>query len=290
MRGQGEYTLALDQFALALAILREIGELFHEDYAQADVGRLYAYLGDYRRAEALVHQALIRSEHITMLDAKLESWLAAGLLHQLAGEAREALHYATRCHQVARDNGSRRYEGYALLYIGKALEGLGRWPEANMAYTNALQLFQQLDIPPVLAEAQAGLARAALAQGDQAAALSWVEKILAILAAQPTVGLDEPFQIYLTCYHTLVANADPRALTVLQRGTQELFRYAKLIADPTLRRSFLEDVPTHHALHQAYLATTGATEADTRNKDDSSALSNPPLPIRSIELVKQSPQ
>jgi predicted ATPase len=261
LRGLGEYPAALDQFALALVILREIGEPFHENYAQVDVGRLHAFMGDYARAQALVHQALMRSEHFTMLDAKLDTWLAAALLHQLAGEESEALPYATRCHQVACERGSRRYEGYALLYMGNALAGLGRWSEANAAYADALQLYQLLDIQPLVAEAQAGLARVALMQGDRTAALTWVEKILAILAASPTIGLDEPFQIYLTCCHTLTANADPRAMVVLERGAKELFRYAEQITDSELRRSFLERVPTHHALQQLYIATVGTVSA-----------------------------
>jgi len=218
LRGLGEYTAALDQFALALTILREIGEPFHENYAQMDVGRLYAYLGDFERARALIHEALLRSEHFTMLDAKLDAWLAVALLHQLAGEASEALPYAMRCYQVAGEHNNRRYEGCALLYMGHALEGLERWPEANAAYANALPLYQQLDIQPIVVEAHAGLARAALAQGDRTTALGWVEKILAILADYPTVGLDEPFQIYLTCYRVLAANHEARAPILLQRG------------------------------------------------------------------------
>lgn len=252
MRGQGEYTRALAELEHALAILREIGEPFHENYALIDIGRIYAYLGDYAQAQALVQQALTRCANFTIPDAKLETWLAAALLHQLTGEATEALAYATHAQEVASASGNRRYEGCAWLYLGNALAILERWGEAATAYTNALQHYQELDIQPVVAEAQAGLARAALAHSDQAAALAWVEKSLSILAEYPTFGLDEPFQIYLTCYHVLTANADPRAVPILQRGITELLHYADQITDRDLRRSFLENVPTHQALYQAY--------------------------------------
>ncbi len=251
LRGLGEYTSALAQFEQALAVLQEIGEPFVENYALIDLSRLYAYMGNYPQAQQLMQQALTRSEHFTMPDAQLDAWLAASLLYHLTGAEGESLHHATCCRQAAQVSGARRYEGYALLYMGYALEGLARWDEAQAAYTAALQLYQQLDIQPVVAEAQAGLARTALAQGDTAAALAWVEKIVLILAKHHPVGLDEPFAIYLTCYQVLAANCDPRAAALLQRGAQELFCYTAQIADSDLRHAFLENVPVHRALAKA---------------------------------------
>jgi tetratricopeptide (TPR) repeat protein len=252
LRGLGEYTQALLQFEHALASLQESGEPFVENYASIDIGRLYAYMGNYTQAAHLIAQALARSDHFTMPDAKLDTWLAASLLHRLTGKNVESLHYATRCHQVAQARGTRRYQGYAALYMGHALEGLARWPEAHTAYSAALELYQQLDIQPIIAEAQAGLVRTTLALGDQAAAQSWVEKLLLLLDEQPTIGLDEPFQIYLTGYQILAANADPRAATILHRGAAELLRYRAQITDQTLQHTFLEAVPTHRALYAAY--------------------------------------
>jgi tetratricopeptide (TPR) repeat protein len=265
LRGLGEYSSALEQLARAMSILSEIGDLSRENHVQADVGRLYAYLGDFERARALLDEVLLRSEHFIMLDDKANALLAVATLHQLAGEVSETLHYATRCHQVAREHSNRGYEGSALLYVGNAFADLGRWPEAKAAYINALQLYQQLDTAPMVAEAQAGLARVALAQDDPAAALAWVEKILVIPADHATVGLDEPFQIYLTCYHVLTANNDARNTAILQRGAKELFRYAKNITDSELRRSFFACVPVHQALHQATIASLGAAEASSLN-------------------------
>jgi hypothetical protein len=69
---------------------------------------------------------------------------------------------------------------------------------------------------------------------------------------QPSAGLDEPFLIYLTCFRVLEANQDPRAVAILARGHDLLQRYVDAITDDDLRRSFLERVPEHRALHQAY--------------------------------------
>ena len=248
MRGQGEYSLAIRQLEQALVILGEISEPFHANYVLTDVGRLHTYLGNYGRAWELIEDALRYSEHFTMPDAKLDTWLAAALLHHHRGEEVDALSYATQSYQAACERGSRRYVANALLYQAFALEGLQRWAEANKAYSEALQIYQQLDIQPTVAEAQAGLARIALAIGDDAAAQRWVQALLPILAQHPTVGLDEPFLIYYTCYCVFKTTGDPRASTLLQAGAKELQRYVSNIDDYELRHSFLEKVPSHRLL------------------------------------------
>lgn len=243
LRGQGDYPQAL---------LREIGEPLREAYAVADLSRLYSYLGAYAQARALLEQAQVLTKGSKSPDAHLDRLLASAVLHHQTGEFAAALRYASHCQQVAKASGSRRFAGVAAVYQGYALEGLGEWANAAESYTYALQLFEQLDIVSAAAEAQAGLARVALAQGDQALAQCQVSALLPILAAHPQVEVDEPFLIYLTCYRVLAANADPRALTMLQQGYVLLQHYANQITDEMLRSSFLQQVAVHQALQESY--------------------------------------
>jgi hypothetical protein len=89
---------------------------------------------------------------------------------------------------------------------------------------------------------RAGLARVALAHGDAAAALAQSERVLAILAEHPWAGLDDPFELYHTCYRVLDAQRDPRASQVLRDAQERLQACAEQINDLALRRSFLEVV------------------------------------------------
>ncbi len=73
-----------------------------------------------------------------------------------------------------------------------------------------------------------------------------------ILEDTGQVGVDEPFYIYLTCLRVLAATHDARALSLLQTAHALLERYANRITDARLRRSFLENVPIHQALWEAY--------------------------------------
>ncbi len=263
LRGLGEYSSALAQTGQALTILHEMGLPQRASYARSQLGRLYAYMGAYERAWEFIQATITPGHHVASVWGMQEGWLAAVALAQLTGDYEGALHYATSCHQGAQARNQQRYKAIARLCMGFAFERLAQWAEAEESYQDALAIFHELVLTPVLVEAQAGLARVALAQGDPPAAQGWVEQILAILPTQPQVGLDEPFMIYLTCYQILTANADPRASALLQRGGQELCRYAEQITDPELRQSFFANVPSHQTLYQL---VTGAADIHEAQK------------------------
>lgn len=252
IRGQGEYALALAMLERAIDIFSEISDVLRLIYTTAALSRLYSYLGAYGRAQAMLQEALQLTDEFTSPDAQKDIWIAAAVLHLHTGKAEQALQDALRCWQSSREMDSLRSEGKALIYVGYVHESLDQPNLAQAAYQHALQLYQQLDIVPTLAEAQAGLARMALMQGDLVEARTHVEAILPILAAHPSIGMDEPFLVYLTCHRVLAASQDARALLLLQTGYHLLQSYANQITDPELRRSFLEKVPVHRMLQQLY--------------------------------------
>jgi hypothetical protein len=134
--------------------------------------------------------------------------------------------------------------------IGHANVGLHRLSDAASAYRQALDLFEELANPMEGAEAQAGLARIALLQNDLAGSLAYVEEILKVLADHPRTGIDEPFNVYLTCYRVLEANHDPRAAGVLQTASELLDEYASQFTSEDQRHAFLYNVPSHRELIQ----------------------------------------
>ena len=92
-----------------------------------------------------------------------------------------------------------------------------------------------------------------------------------ILAEQPYAGYNNPYWIYLTCYHILATEAHPRAAPLLQQGYDLLQQNAALL-DAASRQRFLTEVSIHRALVAAYeklqaqrtkpLAAKGAREPD----------------------------
>ena len=95
----------------------------------------------------------------------------------------------------------------------------------------------------------AGLADAALAQGDLSRAQAHAAEILTHLQAGlalPSWG--RPFWIRLTCYRVLKAAGDPCAGDILHQTYDLLMEYADGIGDETMRNSFLENVPWHREI------------------------------------------
>lgn len=252
LRGLGEYGQALAQLNTALTLFGEIHDRLLELFATCALTALYGYLGDEQSAEQALQTAFTKCAELSMPDAKLMLWLTAARFYAVTGNDAETLAYATRCQESAQEHKQRQLEAAALLYRGFALERLTRWAEARTAFAQALASYQILGMRPALVDAQAGLARVALATADLDVAQGLVEEILTFFATMPNIGLDEPFLIYLTCHQVLTANADPRAAAVAAAGVTELYRYAAHITDGHLRASFLTNVPTHAALAQSF--------------------------------------
>jgi hypothetical protein len=68
------------------------------------------------------------------------------------------------------------------------------------------------------------------------------------LEQQTLDGTEEPFRVYLDCYRVLRANRDTRAGDLLETAHSLLQEQAARIADPNMRRSFLENVLDHREL------------------------------------------
>lgn len=111
-------------------------------------------------------------------------------------------------------------------------------------------------------EPRAGLARIALAIGDETRAVALVDAVLASLEAHPHAspilsprsddfgiriwgGADEPFRVLLTCWRVLHSAGDARAAGLLAQARALLDAYASHIADAPLRQSFLTLVAVH---------------------------------------------
>jgi hypothetical protein len=128
------------------------------------------------------------------------------------------------------------------------LLGLGQVDEASQCYQQALTLRQELGQTNLALEAQAGLTRAALAQGDAPLAAAHADAICKHLAAQRLDGVDEAGRIRLTCYQALRAVGDERAAAVLCEAQRWLREQVERISDDALRESYLHNVAAHREL------------------------------------------
>jgi Asp-tRNA(Asn)/Glu-tRNA(Gln) amidotransferase C subunit len=101
-------------------------------------------------------------------------------------------------------------------------------------------------------ESIAGLACVRLAQGQVDAALAHAEEILDYLEENTLDGAIEPLRVHVTCHRVLRAQEDPRADELLARAHALLQQRAATITDAALRQSFLQNVPAHQEILQAW--------------------------------------
>jgi tetratricopeptide (TPR) repeat protein len=259
----GEYARAAELIEGALAIFREIGDRTYEAGTLAYLGRLADSLGDYARARDRLEQALQLSQALHAHEPALDTLLFLSLLSHHMGNHELALSYAEQAWQIAQGMGSRLRQAQVLVARGRALAGMQHPAEAVAAYQQALGLYAEIGGMAALTSApRASLAGIALAQGNLEQALAHTEAMLSLLAADEPVVLDEPFEVYLTCYRVLEASGDVRAASLLQRAVQRLRECAEHITDVALRRSFLENVAAHRAI--LTVAHTTATPVAVR--------------------------
>ena len=275
LHAQGAYLQARDLFERALRMARETGNQMREAWTRAYLGDLATSLGDYAGAQELLAEALRLSRMAHAREAERDAILGLSRLARHMEAAADALRQAEEGLYIAEEIGDRARVADAWFVLGRARECMSRLPEAAEAYQQALTRFMALGAAHRAPEPQAGLARTALAQDDLHQALSHVEAILTRLTETSGVGLDEPFDVYLTCYRVLEAIRDPRAVTVLQTARQRLLEYADHIDDAALRQSFLEHVATHRAILATEASERAAEPTQTGDVQPAAALPSP---------------
>jgi predicted ATPase/class 3 adenylate cyclase len=251
---EGDYSTARDHYEEALRIVREIGDQPKEGLLLNNLSWIVGLLGDYPAARAYAQQALRLSRQIGDRSAESYTLINLSALAGREGDNAVALGDGEKALAIALELGDPSMEAWALTCLGHAQAGLGDLEAAGKVYKEALEIRRRLQQPHLACEPLAGLARVALAQGQPAVALGWVEDILAYLeGGSELIGLDEPLRVYLTCYQALKANQEPRAEQVLVAASQLLQLQAARISDTTARRAFLENVPFHRDIQAALI-------------------------------------
>lgn len=249
----GLYSQAQTIYQQGLQLCREIKDRWGESYFLDNLGNVLRAIGDYGPAQSCYYQSLqIRLEIGAQLQVG-ETLAELALLHHLTHNHKIACNHSQRAEQIGQDTGSLSLQAMALLCLGHAQVALGYLEAGIEAYQQAIAIRQQLGEYHRATEAQAGLAQAYLTQGNLSQALAQAEAVLTHLAQHQVAGIIEPFRVYWTCYQVLQAAQDPRAREVLATAHHLLQERAANIEDSRLRRSYLENIPTHREIVREFL-------------------------------------
>jgi tetratricopeptide (TPR) repeat protein len=175
-------------------------------------------------------------------------------LARLQDNSQTACAYGRQARDAAQNLVNRHLEATAWQQRGHALHALGDLAQAADAYQQALNMRRAMGEHNLVMESLAGLADVARAQDDPDQALEYVAEILRHLETGTLDGAEEPFRVYLTCYHVLQAHEDPRARDVLTTAHDLLGQRAATIEDEEMRRAYLEEVDVHRELAREFAA------------------------------------
>jgi tetratricopeptide (TPR) repeat protein len=106
-----------------------------------------------------------------------------GICHQNLGEYRQAIDLQTQALAIARDFGSRQYEGAALVGMGICHHNLGDYQQAIDLQTQALAIARDIGNRYIEANALNHLGRARLASGDISQAVTLLEQAVSVADA-----------------------------------------------------------------------------------------------------------
>ena len=277
-RLSGDYATARRLLEQAVTIATELAAPYEEVAISATLIRLHTQLGDQAAAAHRYEQLTQILARVKLIkECQLYYHLAAAIKAHGAGANREALRHAEQANQLIERGDILFRVADTALILGHTRAAVGQWEAADAAFHQALTVFQQFAddgntlgrARALAAEAQAGLAQIALAQGDLTGAQAQIEELLPILAApgeQPSrPGYNDPFFIYLTAYRVLAATGDVRAVPLLQQGYDLLQQDAAKL-DAESRQRFLTAVPLHCDLVAAYQAMRGQRDQETGDR------------------------
>jgi tetratricopeptide (TPR) repeat protein len=259
LQDQGYYTDAHRYLKQALDIFHEMGDQLNESLVLNCLGAIARNQGDYSCAQDYLEQALYLSREIDQPQLECGTLIDLSLLFHRLGDDESAQAYSQQGLSIAQEIGVLKNQGYGLLNLAHALAGLERWAEATSTYQQAVDLWRELDQHGLAMEALAGLAHVSLAQNDLVAALTYAEKIWEYLEHNSLGALGDPGWVYLSCYRVFQAHHDPRAQNVLHAAYNLLQTNATKIEDEDMRRSFLENVSTHHELIETWKSTSNVS-------------------------------
>ncbi len=238
----------------ALEIYRELGNRRGVSITLTNLGTAWLHLGELEKAAVQLDEAR------PMLRAHGDRVVEGGLLISLSclarwqGDTARAVSLAATALDIAVAAQARDLELLALCVLGEAELAQGAPAIAAQHFERARALAVQAQAADQH-EAGAGLARAALAQGDRVTALREVEQLIGP-ACSGDIAADSPTSriVELSCYQVLAQAGDPRAAVWLARAHEALQAEAAALPDAGWRQSFLQNIPQHRAIVAAWAA------------------------------------
>jgi tetratricopeptide (TPR) repeat protein len=248
---RNDHTGARQRFEESLAIFRQIGDRWGTALTVKNLASVCLYLGDYPSAVAHAMESARIFYEIDFPRGEVSAESTLGLLSWLQGDFERSVAHCRTALSLLDAIGELEQRPQVLIHLGDALLDSNDLSGAGDAFSQALELLRSSGAVHEVVKPLAGLARVALARDEPAGALVHVEELLPYLGS-----VDDPYGVYLTCYHVLRANEDARGEQILATAYNLLQENAAMLTDSESRKSFLENVRVNREITEAYTHLT----------------------------------
>jgi adenylate cyclase len=253
------YEQARQDYQQAMELYRLIGDKGGEAGCANNLGLLESSLGRYEQAEQCYQQALSICHTIGDRLREGISLNTLGQVHLVLGQhtlAKEELEHSLN---IRRAIGDRRGEAFCLYDLGYLRLAGGLWAEAIKAFQLACDLRHDLGETGNYVASLAAKGEAALQAGDPPVAYQQLQQALGFLNQDSGSG-EYPTQNIWWIYHQIcqALNYLDEASQALQQAYSLVKAKADQIANPELRRSYLENVRVNAAIVAAVTKTEAA--------------------------------
>jgi tetratricopeptide (TPR) repeat protein len=230
-------------------INQQQGNRLGETYGLINLGYFYLGLGHFENAHRLLERAYQIAQSLSARMCMAYSMLNLGLAEWRLNRPQQACEVLHNSAEILEALGDQRGLASRHFYLGLSYETGNNPPKAVKHFTSARESFKDLGITPGIVEAQAGLARLELKEGNITRAEDLALQIFNFLDKEGPQGLEFPILVYLTCVQVFDAIKDTAlAQHVLEEGSTEIQARLELIREEDWKEVFLEKIPENRLL------------------------------------------
>ncbi len=268
----GQYMAAQQYYRQSLALYRMIGDRTGEASARLGLGQIQRSLGNYDSAHQFLEEALVTHQSTGDRRGEVNSLYHTGFLWSRLKEYDKALTFleeallALNNYPHLGPNSAKKPVdvlqilgelddpwalGKSLTYYGWTLLNKGLPDKAKDYFEEAMRIKRDNRQKAAAVEDIAHLGSVALALNHLDLADTYARHALDFVNKHGTQGIEHPAMVYLACYRILQANQKfKQAKSVLIQGQQYLAAQAAQIDDPTLRESYLTNIPENREIQK----------------------------------------
>lgn len=215
----------------------------------SNLGYNYVRLGLVEQGRTTLERAIRIQDEIGARREQAYSGLNLGLADIRSGNLPTALQTLQHYTEILSTVGDEFGQAAGITYQALAHEAAGDFATAAAHFDQAMEIHRRIGMVGYAIDAQAGLARCALARRQLGLALQQADQVWRYLCQHNTAGMEFPTWAYLTCALVFQAAGETdRFRTAVSTGIAQLIEKADKISSPEWRKSYLENVPEHRAI------------------------------------------